>query len=244
MIPPVGDRSTGASGGRRPAFGPAHAAWPWLAVAAGALLLSAAAAGDGVLPGDVAVARWVQSAPNPPATVLARVAWWIGSLPAIVVAAGLLAVAFILFRRPAAAALVVTAAVLRSLNPVLKEALDSPRPTPDLVRVAESATGFGFPSGHAMGVTLIVGAVLLAAQRSGLPTRARCAIAVAGVLVLLVTGVGRVYSGAHWPSDVLGGYLWGFALVLAAAWIGRGVRRPVRRRRGPGPSLPRGATPG
>jgi hypothetical protein len=39
--------------------------WPLPVLAAATLALSLAAAGDGTLPGDVALARWLQRAPDP-----------------------------------------------------------------------------------------------------------------------------------------------------------------------------------
>ena len=234
VAPPQTDRrrndDRAARGSHR--AGTALAALP---VVAATLLLSAAATGDGVLPGDVAVARWIQGAPQRPGGDLARFAYWVGSMPALVTGAIALALAFVVARRYAAAAFVLAAGLLRVVNPGLKQAIDSPRPPPELVRVTEQASGLGFPSGHAMGVALVIGAVILAARRADGPRGLFHLVAAAGLGLVVVTGFGRVYTGAHWPSDVLGGYLWAAtALVALTTTISRidaaqGRRRPGTR---------------
>jgi undecaprenyl-diphosphatase len=45
-------------------------------------------------------------------------------------------------------------------------------------------------------------------------TRGRWAIVAATAIVVAVVGYTRVYLGHHWPSDVLGGWLAGWA------WLG------------------------
>ncbi|MCA1717920.1 MAG: phosphatase PAP2 family protein [Actinobacteria bacterium] len=87
-------------------------------------------------------------------------------------------------------------------------------------------TGHGFPSSHAMAV-VVIGAVvwyLFAIYRRGDGVRStwrvRAVLGLVVVLVALLVGVGRAYTGAHYPSDVLAGWalggVWASICVTAA----------------------------
>ncbi|GBD22956.1 hypothetical protein HRbin29_00603 [bacterium HR29] len=104
--------------------------------------------------------------------------------------------------------------LLQSGSQLLKEAIDSPRPTAGYGLVIDRLRGDpGFPSGHVYGDVLTYGALALLAP-CVLPRAPAVAIRLAAAAVILPAGWARVYVGAHWPSDVVGGYLWG-ALALA-----------------------------
>ena len=92
-----------------------------------------------------------------------------------------------------------------------------PRPSADLVHVIRHAHGFGFPSGHALFFTWLIGLLLLTVGRRHLPRRLQPAAWVVGALVLLLVCLGRVFTAEHWPSDVLAGVL------LGAGWICLGL---------------------
>jgi membrane-associated phospholipid phosphatase len=116
----------------------------------------------------------------------------------------------------------------------IKDAVGRPRPVwPDPV---DSAHYAAFPSGHAMTAAVVCGLLLWLLRRFG-PGRVgwRTAVAVAVVSVVGV-GVTRVWLGVHWPSDVLGGWLFGALVVALAvmvhAWPRR--RRAERPVGGPG----------
>jgi membrane-associated phospholipid phosphatase len=186
-----------------------------LALAAVCLLLSAAAAGDGVLPGDVAVARCVQEVGVPGLDRIVRAANWAGAGSRLTLLATGSALVLASRRRVAAAALVLAAVATRAANPVLKDLVDSPRPTADLVRVTEHAGGLGFPSGHVMGSVLFYGVVFVLVGELAPRAGFRRVVRGLALLIVVAIGFGRVYVGAHWPSDVVGGYLWGgLGLIL------------------------------
>jgi undecaprenyl-diphosphatase len=93
----------------------------------------------------------------------------------------------------------------------LKAAFARHRPT--LIPL-EHAVGYSFPSGHAQDSIVFYGAVAFwlwqAAKRSHW---SRLWLVLAG-LISLAVGFSRVYLGAHFPSDILGGYLVGGAWLL------------------------------
>jgi undecaprenyl-diphosphatase len=117
--------------------------------------------------------------------------------------------------------LIAAASLARIANPILKATFESPRPTADLVRVDHISSSWGFPSGHVMGMTLLVGALVSLAWDAWPRRSTRIAtLAIAGT-ILLASGAGRIYVGAHWPTDVLGAYLYGSLGTIALAWCWR-----------------------
>ncbi len=125
-------------------------------------------------------------------------------------------------------ALLATAVVpLRTVGLLFKLAIERPRPSPPAVVVRESAAGFGFPSGHALGAALLFGVIVIAAEHYLTGVTRRVVQSLALVAALLV-GAERIYGGVHWPSDVVGGYLLGVLILGAASAF---LFRPERLRR-------------
>jgi len=115
-------------------------------------------------------------------------------------------------------------------NALVKAAVDRPRPPASLVRVSEDASGSGFPSGHVTSAVTFYLLLFVIAFFSVRQPALRMALQGFCLFMALVVGPSRVYSGAHWPSDVLGGYLLGalfLAPVLRFYWRGRKAGTPV-----------------
>jgi undecaprenyl-diphosphatase len=88
-----------------------------------------------------------------------------------------------------------------------------PRPTPDLVRVAAEIQFGSFPSGHVLNITAFYGFLAYLAAVALEPAWARRLTVTVCCVVIVAIGYARMYSGEHWPTDVLAGY------VAGAAWL-------------------------
>jgi undecaprenyl-diphosphatase len=77
------------------------------------------------------------------------------------------------------------------------------------------ASGFSFPSGHALGSAALYASLAVVAT-ARVPMPARLVLAVLPPVVVAAT---RVLLGVHFPSDVVAGLFlgWAIALLVAAA---------------------------
>ena len=175
--------------------------------------------------GDLFLARAIQKVSATPWEETMEVVSFIGAtFPMLAIALALFA--WFLWKRRQAECYAVFAVLLGfGVSPILKALVDRPRPTADLVSVWRYFDGLGFPSGHALNAVLLFGLLFYLAPLL-VPWRGAVSI-IRTLLVALIglMGVSRVYLGAHWPSDVLGGFLYG-AIVLAAlvsfhGWLAR-----------------------
>ena len=117
------------------------------------------------------------------------------------------------------AALVVSAGLSTLLVAALKIVVDRPRPTADLIKVWEIEQDKSFPSGHAFYVMAVLGlAAYFAFTYIRNPALRTASVAIPIILIML-TGISRIYLGAHWPSDVLGGYLAGASVLGTLIWL-------------------------
>lgn len=133
----------------------------------------------------------------------------------VLATAGLLAMfLWVLNRRGTAYFIAATAVGGLALLAILKVGFDRPRP--DSTDWGTAALSHAFPSGHAMSVVLLYGAILHALNRLGAGDTLR-RISWAGVAFLIVmVGLSRVALGVHYLSDVLAGYLAGIAWISFA----------------------------
>ena len=168
-------------------------------------------------PGDrqllLAVQGWRTETLDTVALAASQVGWW----PVSAALVGLLSGGLLLrgHRRDALVAVLIPVPVAAGLG--LKLLVQRPRP--EFLLIGPEIAGSSFPSGHALFAALLGGVLVLLVEDWVRPWWLRRALQGAAVLMALVVGASRVYLGAHWPSDVLGGYLAGALALVGLMWL-------------------------
>lgn len=192
----------------------------------GVVGLGLVASGGGFARADATAANWLRHLRTP----------WLDQAMMTISALGdggqrsavtALVVIYLLVRRRWrwAIALVLMMAGAALATPALKSLFQIARPT----ALYTGADAYSFPSGHASSAAALYLMLGWMASRP-LTLRRRTAAWTLACAIILLTAASRVYVGAHWPSDVVGGMVLGGALAGLAIAFAAGARAPASRR--------------
>lgn len=89
------------------------------------------------------------------------------------------------------------------------------RTRPDHLRLIEE-TGYSFPSGHAMGSIAFYGFIIFLLSKSKINKYLKIFLSVIIGLTIFLIGISRIYVGVHYPSDIIGGFLLGYIILISS----------------------------
>jgi membrane-associated phospholipid phosphatase len=169
-----------------------------------------------VLGFDVPIARFVQQfnwgpVVYPMQLINAAAGYW-------QILIGLVAVVALFIFNRRAGWLMLIGSVSSLLDNIIKLLIERQRPTVDLVHILTPASGFSYPSGHAVFFTWMsfMIAVSIAPKIRAVY---RPILWIIAATVIVVTCLARVWAGDHWPSDVMGGVLLGIGWSAFVLWL-------------------------
>lgn len=158
-----------------------------------------------IKPLDMLVYQGLNSLETPAVTNVVIIITHLGSFMGII---GIILCIFIYDKKFALKCLVVSF-LQQIINRIIKFIVKRPRP--GVIHLIEE-TNYSFPSGHAMAVSCLYAMIIVYLYRSNFPFR--YFIISLCIMVIIMVDLSRVYLGVHYFSDVIGGTLLSFSLVL------------------------------
>ncbi len=138
--------------------------------------------------------------------------WKVSAILVLVSAAGLAAL-----RLRVDAFVLVFSAVPCVVGFLLKDVVGRARP--EYFLAGAEPGSLSFPSSHALFAMIFGGLLVLWTNELVAQKGIRRTMQVIVVLLVLAVGASRVYLGVHWPSDVVGGYLFGGMALIGLIGI-------------------------
>ena len=100
------------------------------------------------------------------------------------------------------------------LTNLIKIMVNRPRPTLENAKLLLKFNQSSFPSGHVIHYVVFFGFLLVVMfVNKKIPSFWRISIGIFSAFLISTISISRIYLGAHWATDVIGGYLFGFVYL-------------------------------
>ena len=169
-----------------------------------------------VLPFDIPIAVFIQQLSWGPLVYPMELINACAGIWQVLVGAVAILALFVVERR--AGWLMLIGSISSLLDNIIKLVISRQRPPADLVHILSPTTGFSFPSGHAVFFTWMSFMVAVSIAPKIRPSY-RPILWIVAAMVIVLTCIARVWAGAHWPSDVIGGILLGIGWSAFVLWL-------------------------
>lgn len=162
----------------------------------------------------------VQEHQYPTLDSLMKLISWFGHITNSIIMVLASALVFYLLKYKKEALFLVLTLLSGLVSASMKIWINRPRPTEDVVKIIEIAKRQSFPSGHVLFYVVFFGFLALLMYHIETIHR-NLRVLVAGVSLSLIFTVpfSRIYLGAHWFTDVLGGFLLGTICLLILSYL-------------------------
>jgi membrane-associated phospholipid phosphatase len=162
----------------------------------------------------------IQSYQSPTLSAVMELISWFGYFPGSIIMVALASLVFLLFKYKREALFMLLTALAGLVSTIFKGIVNRPRPSEPLVHVFQKAAQQSFPSGHVLFYVVYFGMLtLLMIQLKDIPKLIRIIVAAFSLFLIFSIPFSRIYLGAHWFTDVVGGALMGIVCLYLLSYF-------------------------
>ena len=169
---------------------------------------------------DVQISLFIQKIQSPVLDQIMLGISFFGELPWSLIMVLMVAGIFFIFKFRREAYFITS--ILSSALVILgvKNIINRPRPTEFYVRLVEINRFQSFPSGHVMSYILFFGFIIILMKNlKTIPNTIRQTITYISLFLLILIPFSRIYLGAHWLSDTIGGVILGLICLYPICYF-------------------------
>lgn len=170
---------------------------------------------------DQIISRFIYTFRTPLLTAIMKVITAIGDAP-IALLLSVLVIIFLIIKKHQNEFLILALSFITGgvVNFLLKMIFRLPRPQIAPLIIKDD---FTYPSGHAMNNLVFYGLLVFFVFRFTRHKKLSLMVGMLAALWIGLIGFSRVYLGVHYPSDIIGGYLAGFWILLTALLVDKTI---------------------